>query len=105
LTHVAYKKIFLEVVVKPNVLNLEPNWDVVREAQIKELPALLDYLNQEVKPFSWIAGDEFSIADIAIATQLIALKMAGFEIKDKWEDLGCYLTTVLNRPSFRRIIK
>jgi glutathione S-transferase len=105
LTEVAYKKIFLECVVKPKVLNIEPTLTLVEHAKNNELPEILNYLDQSVVKFNWIAGDKFSMADIAIATQLIALRMAGFEINNgKWNYLSQYLAKVTARPSFQKII-
>ncbi len=105
LTEVAYKKIFTEMVIKPNILKQKSNKTVVEQAQTQELPALLDYLDRSVASQQWIAGDEFSVADIAIATHLLALKMAGFDIKDKqWNHLKSYLEKVASRPSFQRAV-
>lgn len=105
LTEVAYKKIFLECVVKPKVLNIEPNHTLVEQTKTNELPEMLAYLDQSVAKFNWIAGDEFSMADIAIATQLIALTIAGFKInRSNWNNLNQYLTKVTARPSFQKMI-
>lgn len=105
LTETIYKKLFLETVVKPNVLNIQPNIDLLEEAKVNELPALLDYLENAVTHFTWIAGDDFSMADIAISTQLIALQMSGFEIAtSRWKFLRKYLENVTARPSFKKIL-
>lgn len=105
LTDVGYKKIFVECVAKPKVLNLETNTKLVEEAKRNELPPLLSFLNKAVAKSEWIAGANFSMADIAIATQLLALKMAGFELSDKnCFHLGSYLTKVTSRPSFKKIM-
>lgn len=105
LTDIGYKKIFFECVVKPKVLNQSTDDETVKNAKEKELPPLLDYLNQSVITHEWIAGDEFSMADIAIATQFLALKMAGFEVDNKrWSNLNQYLKKVTARESFKKII-
>lgn len=105
LTDVAYKKIFLESIVKPKVLNIEPNHTMVAEAKQNELPPLLNFLDQLVAKTKWIGGDHFSIADIAISTQLLALRMADFEIcAKKWPHLSSYFQKIISRPSFNQII-
>ena len=45
---------------------------------LSELPLCLDYLEKEVKKFEWLAGNQFSIADIALITHFIALNQSGF---------------------------
>jgi glutathione S-transferase len=105
LTEVAYKKIFLELVVKPKVLNIEPNLTLVEQAKNNELPPMLDYLENSVKQFDWIAGNEFSMADIAIAVQLLALQIAGFALSNaRWPQLNFYLAKITDRPSFQKVI-
>ena len=105
LTGVAYQNIFLECVVKPKVLNQEPHVNTVDTAKENELPPLLDYLNDSVVKYPWLSGSQFSMADVAIATQLLALKMAGFVINTKrWSNLNRYLEKVVSRKSFEKIV-
>lgn len=105
LTEVAYKKIFLEKMIKPQILNTKPEEDLIKHAIEKELSPLLDYLNQSVEKSEWMAGKEFSMADIAITTQLLALEMSGVIIdKKRWNDLNAYFKRTISRPSFHRIL-
>jgi glutathione S-transferase len=105
LTEVAYKKIFVECVAKPKIFNLEPNNNMVETVKQDEIPPLLSFLDKSVQSSAWIAGENFSMADIAIATQLLALIMAGFEISHtKWPHLSRYLAKVTARPSFSNIM-
>lgn len=105
LTDVGYKKIFLECIVKPKILNLPTDLTVVENAKNNELPPILNFLEASLQNHSYIAGEQFSIADIAITTQLLALKMAEFEIdKDRWGMLHQYLEKILSRPSFLQLL-
>ena len=105
LTEIGYKKIFFECVIKPKILKQNPDYDLVEKAKKYELPAILDYLNESVTKYPWIAGNTFSIADIAIATQLLALKMAEFDSSNKrWGELNQYLEKIISRVSFRKIL-
>lgn len=105
LTEIGYKKIFFECVIKAKILNLQPDLTIVNHAKQNELPPLLNFLNSTLKNNMFIVGDQFSIADIAITTQLLALSMAGYEIKPQpWPFLYEYLTSVLKRPSFKKFI-
>jgi glutathione S-transferase len=104
LTEIIYKKIFFELVIKPNVLNLTTNMSLVNEGK-EEVPALLNYLNESVSKFTWIAGETFSMADVAVTMQLIALEMAGYQIGEDWRELNQYISKIKARPSFQAILQ
>jgi glutathione S-transferase len=51
----------------------------------------------------WLVGNEFSIADIAIATHFVSLRQIGYEVDpSKWPHLSKYLNKVFSRNSFRK---
>ena len=102
LSNVTYKKIFIESVIKPVLFGQKGNKEIIEQAILNELPPMLDYINQSVSKSAWLAGDHFSMADVAIVVQLLALKTAGFEIEEnKWFDLKNYFNKVVSRPSFQ----
>jgi glutathione S-transferase len=101
---VAYHKIFKECIIKPALLAQETNRKIVEQAIKTELPPMLDYLSQSVLLGPWIAGEHFSMADVAIVMQLLALRKAGVEISEsKWSDINNYVIRVIKRPSFNAI--
>ena len=103
--NIAYKKIFAEAVIKPKVLNLEPDSAIINKAWLQELPLCLDYLEKEVDKFEWLAGDQFSIADIALITHFIALHQSGFYIdQPQWKKLSRYISRTLAHPSVSSVI-
>lgn len=105
LSDITYKKIFIEGVIKPALLNQKGDKEIVEYAILNELPPMLDYINRSVTENLWIAGDHFSMADVAIVVQLLALKKSGFEISEnRWLGIKNYLQKVLDRPSFQGII-
>lgn len=105
LTEIAYKKIFLEIVVKPNVLKQEPNYPLVEHAKNEVLPAILDYLNNSIAENEWFADNEFSMADVAISTQLLALKMSDINIDEqRWFNLNKFLQKIILRDSYKNFI-
>ncbi|SRR5579883_554089 len=105
LTEVIYKKIFLECIVKAKILNQEPNHNLVKEAKNIELPPVLDYLNKSLEGKEWFAGNHFSMADVAISTQLLALMMTEYEMDHKeWPNLNNFLKKIIERPSFKKIV-
>jgi glutathione S-transferase len=103
LTEVIYKKVFLECIAKPKVLNIATDHAIVAEAIDHEVPKVLSYLNDELATNDWFAG-EFSMADIAITTQLLALKMSGFEIDKRFENLHRFLNKITKRSSLQKLI-
>lgn len=105
LTDIAYRKIFFECVIKPKILGLQPDVAIVNQAKQHELPPLLNFLDKSLASKMFIAGQQFSVADIAVTTQLLALLMAGFEIKtQQWKYIVHYLEKMLSRPSLKKFI-
>ena len=101
LASVVHNKIFVELVVKPNVLNMEPDQIVVEKAKKEEVPPLFNYLEDQINTSEFLVNDQFTVADIAIATHFIGLKMAGVEIDGKrWPKLTNYINKILARDSF-----
>lgn len=104
-TEVAYKKIFLEMILKPAVFGISPEQDAIEYAKAKELPPYLDYLEQAIESFIWIAGDQFSIADVALVTHFISLQQAGFQVDSaKWPNLYHYIQRVMTRPTVKNLL-
>lgn len=104
LSEIAYKQIFLERIVKPLVLSIPADEEIVKTAMNHALPPILDYLNREISANKWLAGNNFSMADVAVATQLQALEMAGYTIDSvRWKALQDYFKAVTARSSFSEL--
>lgn len=104
-TEVAYKKIFVEAVVKPAVFGLTPEQDLIEHAKAQELPPYLDYLEKSIENCNWIAGEQFSIADIALVTHFISLEQAGFQVDGEiWPNLYRYIKRVIARPAIKNLL-
>lgn len=104
-SEIVHKKIFVEAVVKPKIFGTIPPTEVIEQVITQELPAYLDYLAQEVSQHEWLAGDEFSTADIAITTHFISLERSGFTLdKHRWGNLHTYTEKVLARDSFKKVL-
>ncbi len=104
LTNITYRKIFLERVIKPKVLNqgVDEKWIISGTTQ--ELPAVLDYLQNSLSENLWLAGHEFSMSDVAVATQFLALEITGFELpKDQWSRLHEHFKQIISRTLFKGI--
>lgn len=104
LTSVIHTKIFVERFVKPQVRNEKANEELVQKALTEELPPLLDYLESQLQNKQWLAGNNFSIADIAVVTHFISLDLAGEKFNEqRWPKLAAYIKRVLERPSFKQM--
>ena len=103
LSDVVYKKIFIERVIKPKVLSMPEDCSLVQDALQYDLPPLLQYIDKQLQHKSWLAGNNFSMADISITTQMLALGMAGVEIPQIYPELQRHLETSLARQSFLAI--
>ena len=105
LSGVNTSKIFVEKVVKPNVLKQQPDEDMVDMAVTKSLPTLLEFLNNEVENKQWFVGNSFSAADIAISTQLLALEMSGYTLSEsEFPHLYKFYNGAKARKSFEKFI-
>ena len=106
LSDVASFKVFFERVVKPNVFNQKTDEAVVKQAIVHELPPMLDYLETSLAEGPWFSGLEFSMADVAVAIQMLGLQMAGFDLAtNRWPRLRSHMQTTISRNSFRSIVE
>ena len=97
------------LVFRPVFFNIMAN----KEADIKSAKegfetlseVLLPYLEGQLGDADWFAGDMFSIADIAIASQLMNLDLVGFAMpEDRFPRLRAHYARCLARPSLAACI-
>jgi glutathione S-transferase len=97
-------KIFFPKVIGPAFFNQPTDEAAVAKAIAEDLPPLFDYLESQLSG-DWLAGSQFSIADIAIGTQFVNLRLAGVSVDAaRWPKLARYVARVHERPSFRKLI-
>ncbi len=100
---VVMSKIFMERVIKPQILGQSANEEGVQEAIQKDLPPIFDYLEKEIGEKKWIVGDDFTMADIALGSQFANLKMAEVTIDAaKYPKLASYIDRIFERESFKK---
>ncbi|MDP3532400.1 MAG: glutathione S-transferase family protein [Alphaproteobacteria bacterium] len=105
LANVIHTKIFIERVVKPLVFKQQTDESVVQKAISEELPPLFDYLEKEVGDKQFIAGNLFSIADIAIVTHFVSLEKSNVKLDaQKWPKLAAYVQRIIKRDSFQKAL-
>ncbi|WP_018261003.1 glutathione S-transferase family protein [Methylobacterium sp. WSM2598] len=91
---------FVHRVLRPKVLKLPGDEAVARRAIDEEQPRLFGYLETQISgPF--LVGDAFSLADIAVATGFVNLRLAGEEVDaERFPRLAGWLAGILERRAF-----
>jgi glutathione S-transferase len=103
LANVIHTKIFIERVVKPVVLKQATDEAIVEKAIKEELPPLFNYLEKEIGDKEFIAGNQFTIADIAIVTHFVSLEKSKVKLDaQKWPKLASYVERIIKRDSFQK---
>lgn len=69
------KGVFKPIFVNP-LMGKAQDFDTVRDTVVSKLPEPLAYLNAQLDGRAWYAGDQMSIADIAVYAQLVNLEHA-----------------------------
>ncbi len=73
----------------------------VQDVLLNKLPPMMDYLESQIKGKDWFAGDQLSIADIAVASQFVNLAHGGEDIDAlRWPALSAHVAKLIERPSF-----
>ena len=81
----------------------QPNSQAIRAGHAN-LPHHLDYIGYLVERRRWLAGDHFSVADIAAASHLSSLDYLGDVPWDNHEPAKDWYARIKSRPSFRQIL-
>lgn len=98
--------IFFNRVVKPRIFQQEPEEDVVKQKSEELLP-LLDYLEGELADDrEFLAGGQFSVADIAVGSIFVNYAHTGESVDaSRWPKLAAYVARIHARPSFKALIE
>lgn len=92
-------------VVLARMMGNEPDLETARRTLQEKLPPLFDYLEGELTDDFFVAG-AFSIADVAVAAQLVNLQHAGGYVDgERWPKLSAHAERVHSRPSFAKCIE
>ncbi len=78
-----------------------PDLERARKTYHEDLPPLFTYLEGAIGDREFLVGDRFSIADIALVSQLAGMRLTRVAIDaGRWPNLANYAETHLARPSF-----
>lgn len=90
----------------PMFMKQEPDLDAARAALAEKIPRFLDYFEAELGSNDYFVGNQFSIADIAVANQLINAELVvGRKPFEKWPALNGLVDRVSARPSYQPNLK
>src|SRR5690606_41752748 len=74
-------------------------------AALEQLPALFDYLEAQLGDQHYFLGEQLSMADIAVCSQLINLAHAGELIDEtRWPGLSSLLSRLTSRSSVSSLL-
>ena len=105
LVNVIGAKVFFPKVIAPRFFNRPADDAAIAAAVRDDLPPLFDYLESQLGDAPAFAGGRFSIADVAVGTQLVNFGHAGFTVDAaRWPKLGRHAAATLERPSVRGIV-
>ena len=94
---------FNRIAVK--MMGREPDTAVIQAIIEKAQPPIFDYLETEIGDKTYLCGDTFSIADIAITCQFIQMMYSGEELPaNSHPSIARYVTHHMHRNSFKGLI-
>ena len=96
-------KVLFNRFVGPKLLGI-PGDEAVAEQGLKELAPLLDYLESQAPADGWLAGNGFSVGDIAVACMLRSMGYIGLEPDAATHPRTCaWYARVKARPSWQQV--
>jgi glutathione S-transferase len=100
-------KIFFNLIVAPRFLGREGDVEAARQAELNDLPPILDYLERTVPDESgYLVGDSLTLADIAVACPFANFRHTQTHVDpDRYPRTVAYVERILARPSLARWIE
>lgn len=97
---------FQERVLGPVFFKREGDEAKVEHAAAETLPPLFDYLERELGDAEWLVDGRFTVADIAVGSQMANYAHGRGEVDAaRWPRLAAYVARVHARPSFKALIE
>ena len=94
---------FNRVAVK--MMGREPDEETIQKIISNVQPAIFDYLEGEIGDKTYLLGDAFSIADIAVTCQFIQMMYAGEQLPASTHpNIARYVDAHMHRDSFKGLI-
>jgi glutathione S-transferase len=95
-------KIFFNLIVAPRFLGLPGDPEAAKQAELNDLPPILDYLERTVPDEGgYLVGDSLTLADIAVAGPFANFRHTKTRVdQDRYPRTIAYVDRILARPSF-----
>jgi len=95
----------LETIFAPAFLQKDTNWEKVNNALKVEIPQCFHQLEQWIKVEQYLVANQFSIADITLASILINFAYGGKAIDESaFPRLAAYFKFILRHPTVRETL-
>ena len=92
--------------MRPNVLKQKTDSEHLEHLLNKALPEVCDYLTACLGEHEYMAGGQFSIADIAITSPFVNFALAGEAIDEsRWPSLSSYVERIHATPCYAPIVQ
>lgn len=99
--------LFFQKVIKPNILKQGPADPAeITRVETEEAPQIFSFLNEQLESGKYFSGNAFSIADLAITSNLINYQYLGFHInRDKYPNFARVFASNLTLPAFAKALE
>lgn len=98
--------IFRERFVNKNFFQKDPDEALIKQALEVDIPPVFDYLEGRIDGKAFLVGTEFSVADIAVASQFVNFGMGGETVDaGRWPQLAEYVARIHARPVYKQVIE
>ena len=97
------RKIVYEKVFQRYFHRLQPNAQTIREG-LSAIHSHLSYISWLLERRHWLAGDNFSLADITAAAQFSVIDFLGDVPWEKYPEVKDWYARIKSRPSFRPLL-
>jgi glutathione S-transferase len=88
------------------LIGKECNEELVQKALAEKVPPLFEYLNGELEGREFLVGDQMSIADIALASQLVNFSHGGEKVcPDSYPNLAAHTARMHELTHFAKAIE
>ena len=100
-------KIFFNLIVAPRFLGREGDVEAARQAELNDLPPILDYLERTVPDEGgYLVGDSLTLADIAVACPFANFRHTKTRVDPgRYPRTVAYVERILARPSLARWVE
>ena len=100
-------KIFFNLIVAPRFLGMPGDPEAARQAELNDLPPILDYLERTVPDDGgYLVGDGLTLADIAVASPFANFRHTNTRVDpERYPRTVAYVERILARPSFVPLIE